>query len=439
MAHASALGAAYTLVERSAMDLENAKYELERILVDLDLANDQLREIDRLKTGFFSAMSHELRTPLNAIISCMDDLLDGLEGQLIPGQERYIKVAEGAARHLLAVINEILDLAKLRSGTFKPNLAPVPLGPVLAEVRGLVEPLVTGEIRGLKPGQVRYTLMTNEEGGVIDDLMVARSARLDHSGTLYVVVNAGTKDGDFALIAKSVGARARLERADEGGLLALQGPEAAAVIAGIVPEAADLAFMSYGPWEWNGTRLMVSRSGYTGEDGFEILVAADRAGDLWDALLSDGRVKPVGLGARDSLRLEAGLPLYGHDLDETVSPIEAGLNFAVSKRRREAADFPGAARILKEYGGENLTRVRVGLTVEGAPAREGAEILDAAGSAIGRVTSGGFSPSLGRAIALGFVPPSAAAPGTALQVSVRGRAQKATVAELPFVPHRYFR
>jgi aminomethyltransferase len=305
-----------------------------------------------------------------------------------------------------------------------------------AAVSALVEPLICGDIAGLKPGRIRYTLLLNETGGALDDLMVARSPHF--AGTLYIVVNAATKDADFARIEAAAAGKAKFTRADDGALLALQGPEAAAVIAGIVPEAANLAFMSYGSWEWNGTRLMVSRSGYTGEDGFEILVAADRAGDLWDALLADPRVKPVGLGARDSLRLEAGLPLYGHDLDETVSPTEAGLNFAVSKRRREAADFPGAARILKEHAGD-LARIRVGLTVEGAPAREGAEILDASGSAIGRVTSGGFSPSLGRAIALGFVPPSAAVPGTVLQVSVRGRAQKATVTELPFVPHRYFR
>ncbi len=155
-------------------------------------------------------------------------------------------------------------------------------------------------------------------------------------------------------------------------------------------------------------------------------------------LLADERVKPIGLGARDSLRLEAGLPLYGHDLDETVSPTEAGLNFAVSKRRREARDFPGADRILNEFAGE-LSRIRIGLFVEGAPAREGAEILDTAGTAIGKVTSGGFAPSLNRAIALGFVPPTHAAPGTKLQVAVRGRMQPAEVTTLPFVPHRYVR
>jgi aminomethyltransferase len=305
-----------------------------------------------------------------------------------------------------------------------------------AAVAALVEPLVCGDISGLKPGQIRYTLLLNDTGGVLDDLMVARSPRF--AGSLYIVVNAATKEADFARIAAAAGDRGKFTRADDGALLALQGPEAVAVIAGIVPEAASLAFMSYGSWEWNGTRLMVSRSGYTGEDGFEVLAPADKAEALWDALLADPRVRPVGLGARDSLRLEAGLPLYGHDLDETVSPIEAGLGFAVSKCRREAADFPGAARILKERDGA-LSRVRVGLLVEGAPAREGAEILGPDGAVIGRVTSGGFSPSLGRAIALGFVPPDHAAPGTGLTVSVRGRARSATVTPLPFVPHRYFR
>jgi aminomethyltransferase len=196
-----------------------------------------------------------------------------------------------------------------------------------------------------------------------------------------------------------------------------------------------MTFESYG---LNYGMITISRSGYTGEDGFELLVEPEHASALWNAILADPRVKPIGLGARDSLRLEAGLPLYGHDLDETVSPIEAGLNFAVSKRRREAADFPGAARILKEFAGD-LTRIRVGLFVEGAPAREGAEILDMSGAAIGRITSGGFSPSLNRAIALGFVPPASAAPGTKLQVSVRGRMQPAEITTLPFVPHRYVR
>lgn len=303
-------------------------------------------------------------------------------------------------------------------------------------VAALMEPLVSGDLRGLKPGQLRYTLLLNSEGGTRDDLMVGRSPLF--GGSLYVIVNAGTKELDWAHIEAHLGGKAKLTRADDGALLALQGPEAVAVLDALLPGVGNLGFMHYGPFDWNGTRLIVSRSGYTGEDGFEILCAKDKATELWNAILTDDRVKPIGLGARDSLRLEAGLPLYGHDLDDTVSPIEAGLNFAVSKRRREAADFPGASRILSELAG-NMSRVRVGLFVEGAPAREGATIVDEHGTGIGRVTSGGFAPSLSRAIALGFVDPRHAAPGTKLKVAVRDRLQPAEVTTLPFVPHRYVR
>jgi aminomethyltransferase len=305
-------------------------------------------------------------------------------------------------------------------------------------IASLVEPLVTGDIRALKPGQMRYTLLLNETGGTLDDLMIERPESGGWGGALYIIVNAGTKEGDWSRIEAATAGRARLMRADTGGLLALQGPEAAAVAEGLIPGVNRLGFMTGGSFKWNGTDLIITRSGYTGEDGFEILVDAKFAAAIWNAILADPRVKPIGLGARDSLRLEAGLPLYGHDLDETVSPTEAGLNFAISKRRREARDFPGAARVLKEFGGD-LGRLRVGLFVEGAPAREGADILDAGGAVVGRITSGGFSPSLNRAIALGFVPPSFAVPGTRLQVSVRGRLQSAEVAALPFVPHRYVR
>jgi aminomethyltransferase len=300
----------------------------------------------------------------------------------------------------------------------------------------LIEPLVCGDIRGLKPGQIRYTLLLNEEGGTRDDLMVARSPLF--AGSLYVIVNAGTKGADWDHIEAHLGGKARLTRADDGALLALQGPEAVAVISSIAPGAAELGFMHYAPFDWQGSKLIISRSGYTGEDGFEILCSKLLAPALWNALLADPRVKPVGLGARDSLRLEAGLPLYGHDLDDTVSPVEAGLNFAVSKRRREAHDFPGAGRIIPELNGE-LTRIRVGLFVEGAPARENTTIFDQHGTGVGRITSGGFSPSLNRAIALGFVTPGHEAPGTRLQVEVRGRLQPAEVTTLPFVPHRYVR
>jgi len=307
-----------------------------------------------------------------------------------------------------------------------------------ATISALVEPLIVGDIAGLKPGQMRYTLLLNDEGGTRDDLMIERPEDPAWSGSLYIIVNAGMKEADWALIQAATAGRAALHRADDGGLIALQGPEAVAVAEGIIPGVAKLAFMTGGSFDWGGTSLIITRSGYTGEDGLEILVEAGKAAALWNEILSDPRVKPIGLGARDSLRLEAGLPLYGHDLDDTVSPIEAGLNFAVSKRRREAKDFPGASRILSEMTG-NLGRIRVGLFVEGAPAREDTTIFDAQGIGIGRVTSGGFSPSLNRAIALGFVNPQHAAPGTRLQVEVRGRMQAAEVTPLPFVPHRYVR
>jgi aminomethyltransferase len=305
-----------------------------------------------------------------------------------------------------------------------------------AALAGLAERLVCGDLVGLRPGQLRYTLLLNQDGGILDDLMIGRPA--GREGGLYVVVNAGTKDGDFALIDRTMAGRARLQRADDGGLIALQGPEAVAVLSAILPGCESLGFMSFADFDWQGHTLTVSRSGYTGEDGFEILIPSDVARAFWDLLLADERVRPVGLGARDSLRLEAGLPLYGHDLDESVSPIEAGLGFAVSRRRREGADFPGAGRILSELE-QGPARVRAGLLVEGAPAREGAEVLAEDGSAVGRITSGGFSPSLGRPIALAFVDPRQASLGQRLQAVVRGKAQSAVVAPLPFVPRRYVR
>ena len=306
-------------------------------------------------------------------------------------------------------------------------------------VAAIAETLVCGDIRGLKPGQLRYTLLLNDDGGMIDDLMIGRPLRADRQGMLYIVVNAATKDGDFALFERAAAGRASLTRADDCGLIALQGPEAAAVLAGILPESAELGFMQFRRVEHEGQGLVISRSGYTGEDGFEILVPAAIAEAFWNRLLADERVRPIGLGARDSLRLEAGLPLYGHDADETVSPIEANLGFAVSKRRLKAQDFPGAARIAAEASGE-LERIRVGLKVlQGAPAREGAPIANAAGHEVGIVTSGGFAPSLSAPIAMGFVPPALSAPGTRLDVIVRGKAQAAEVVPLPFVPHRYLR
>ncbi len=306
-------------------------------------------------------------------------------------------------------------------------------------VAAIIEGHVCGDISGLKPGRLRYTLLLNDEGGIVDDFMVGRPAEAERQGELYIVVNAGTKEGDFAILSAAAGARGRLTRADDRALIALQGPQAADVIGEVLPAALELEFMSFATLPFEGDAIIVSRCGYTGEDGFEILVSARNVPALGHRLLADERVTSVGLGARDSLRLEAGLPLYGHDLDEGLSPIEAGLAFAVSKRRLRAGDIPGSPRIGRELAGD-LSRLRVGLRVlEGAPAREGAIIQNAAGKNIGKVTSGGFSPCLGAPIAMGFVPPAFAAPGTLVEVIVRGKPQAAAVVAMPFVPHRYHR
>jgi len=306
-------------------------------------------------------------------------------------------------------------------------------------IAAVIEPLVSGDIASLKPGQIRYTLLLNDQGGIVDDLMIGRPVSAGRQGRLYIVVNAGAKEGDFALIQQAASGLATLARADDRALIAVQGPEAAAVVAGLLPGAGEFTFMQHRRIAYAGEGCAVARSGYTGEDGYEILVRAPACVALWEQLVADERVRPIGLGARDSLRLEAGLPLHGHDIDETTSPIEANLGFAVAKPRLKARALRGAERIARELAGD-LTRVRVGLRVlEGAPAREGAEIADAGGAVVGRVTSGGFSPSLSAPIAMGFVPPALSAPGARLSVIVRGKPQAAEVAVLPFVPHRYVR
>jgi aminomethyltransferase len=310
-------------------------------------------------------------------------------------------------------------------------------------VAALIERLVPADIQGLKPGQVRYTTLLNEEGGVLDDLMIARPAEPGAAGDLYIVVNAGCKEADWALIESAVGDKARLVRADDRALLALQGPQAAEALARALPEIADglhaMGFMRVARFETaKFGRITATRSGYTGEDGYEVLVRAEHATGFAETLLFDARVKPIGLGARDSLRLEAGLCLYGHDLDPTTSPIEADLAWTIQKRRREAGDFPGAERVLRELN-EGPVRKRVGLRPrEKAPAREGVEIHKD-GAKIGIVTSGGYSPILEAPISMGYVEAQFSAPGTQVDLMVRGQARAADVVALPFVPHRYFK
>lgn len=294
---------------------------------------------------------------------------------------------------------------------------------------------VPGDYEILKAGKQKYSLLLNAEGGIMDDLMAGKP---DHDG-LYVVVNAGNKDADFAFLNANLASDAKLEILDDRALLAIQGPEAAEVMAKLEPVLADMGFMDSARLMLFGVDCYVSRSGYTGEDGYEISVPNAEAERVWNLLLSDARVKPIGLGARDSLRLEAGLPLHGHDIDASTSPVEAALTFALSKSRKEAADFNGAERILKELA-DGPSRVRIALHVkEGAPAREGAEIADMDGNVIGKITSGGPSPTLGHNIAMGYVPPASAELGSDLKVIVRGKPAAAEVVATPFVATRYYR
>ena len=301
-----------------------------------------------------------------------------------------------------------------------------------------VETVVPADIAGLKPGQVRYTTLMNAEGGVRDDLMIARPAEPELAGTLHIVVNASMKEQDFALLTQAGAGMAEIERAVEGScLLALQGPKAAEAIASIIPGAEAMKFMTLRLFaEFGG--VFVTRSGYTGEDGFEILVGPDAAADLAERLLADARVKPIGLGARDTLRLEAGLCLYGHELDPEISPIEADLAWTIQKRRRAAGDFLGAPRVLAELH-DGPARKRVGIRpADRAPARDGTEI-QSGGRKIGIVTSGGFSPTLNAPISMGYVEAAFATPGTKIELIVRGQARAAEIVALPFVPHNYFK
>lgn len=313
------------------------------------------------------------------------------------------------------------------------------IGPDHETTARALEALVPADIVNLQLGKQRYTQLLNEDGGIIDDLMVTRSADPDEDGALLLVVNAACKLTDYPHIEARLPANVKLVRAEHRGLIALQGPKAQEALAALNPEVAELGFMTMRTLKLGGVKANVTRCGYTGEDGYEISAAAERIGEIWDALLLDGRVKPVGLGARDSLRLEAGLCLYGHDIDTATSPVEAGLNWSIQKRRREEGGFPGAARIQREFA-EGTARVRVGLLPEGrAPAREGAEIALADGTIVGKVTSGGFGPTLNGPCAMGYVAREHAAPGTKLDLIVRGKPLPATIAAMPFVPNNYKR
>jgi aminomethyltransferase len=302
------------------------------------------------------------------------------------------------------------------------------------------ETLMPVDVIGLAPGKQRYGLLLTEEGTIIDDLMF-----VNRGHDLFVIVNGACKVGDIAHIQERIGTRCQVITMPDHGLLALQGPKAVDALQRVVPGVEKLVFMTGAPFAWQGADLHITRSGYTGEDGFEISVPGAQAEALARALLAQPEVKPIGLGARNSLRLEAGLCLYGNDIDTTTTPVEAGLNWAMQKVRRtggeRAGGFPGAARVLGQLDGtEPLTRKRVGLVaLERVPVRDHTELQDPQGTRIGEVTSGLLGPSIDKPVAMGYVPPAQAAPGTRVQAIVRGKPVPMEVSAMPFVPNRYHR
>jgi glycine cleavage system T protein (aminomethyltransferase) len=297
-----------------------------------------------------------------------------------------------------------------------------------------LEALVPGDLQALAPGRMRYTLLLNDAGGILDDLIATRT-----DDGLALVVNAACKEADLAHLQARLDRSVTIEPRFARGLLALQGPLAATVLARFAAGVATLPFMSAAEISLAGVRCGVTRSGYTGEDGFEVSMAPEHAVAVAEALLRQTEVAPIGLGARDTLRLEAGLCLYGHDIDETTTPIEAGLAWTIARRRRTEGGFPGAATILRQVT-EGSARRRVGIRPDGrAPARDHTRVLGPDGAAVGQITSGGFGPSVGGPIAMGYVDPAHAAEGSPLLLVVRDVPRPARVAALPFVPTRYYR
>ena len=296
-----------------------------------------------------------------------------------------------------------------------------------------LEALITADLGALAEGRQRYALLLNDTGGILDDLMVARAPM-----GLFIVVNGAVKWDDIGHLREHLPDEITISHLEDRALLALQGPKAVDALNRIVPGVQGLSFMEAGSFFWGLEPLWISRSGYTGEDGFEISIPAAHVAEFVELLCRQPEVKPIGLGARDSLRLEAGLPLYGHDLDEETDPVEADLMFTLSKRRRAAKDFPGAPAILAKYEA-GAARRRVGLWVEGTlPVPEGAPIF-AGDAQIGHVTSSGFAPSVNASIAMGYVAAANSAPDTRLEAEVAGKRMALTVAAMPFVPHRSHR
>ena len=361
-----------------------------------------------------------------------------LGGKMVPfaGYEMPVQYASGVLKEHL----HTRKLAGLFDVSHMGQLALRAKSGRIEDASRALERLVPQDIASLAPGRQRYAQFTNAEGGILDDLMVANFA--DH---LFLVVNAACKDADEAHLRDRLSDVCTLEPLKDRALLALQGPRAESALAKLCAEAPAMRFMDAGPHEVAGIDCFVSRSGYTGEDGYEISVPAAQAERLARLLLDNSEVLPIGLGARDSLRLEAGLCLYGHDIDTTTTPVEAALEWSVQKSRREggarAGGFPGSEKILAQFA-NGAPRRRVGLRPEGrAPVREGAALFaDAASSTpVGTVTSGGFGPSLNAPIAMGYLPAALSATGTQVFAEVRGQRLPLKVTPTPFVPNTYKR
>ncbi|RJP70209.1 MAG: glycine cleavage system aminomethyltransferase GcvT [Comamonadaceae bacterium] len=367
-----------------------------------------------------------LKTPLHALHTELGARMVPFAGYSMPVQYPAGLMAEHHHTRASAGLFDVSHMGQLRL-----------VGP---DAAAAFESLMPVDVIDLAVGKQRYGLLLNDAGGIIDDLMF-----VNRGDDLFVIVNGACKVGDIAHMQARIGSRCQVIPLPDRGLLALQGPQAVAALQRLVPGVEKLVFMTGGAFSWQGADLFITRSGYTGEDGFEISVPGDRAEAFARALLAEPEVKPVGLGARNSLRLEAGLCLYGNDIDTSTTPVEAALNWAMQKVRRtggaRAGGFPGAARVLAQLdGAEPLTRKRVGLVaLERIPVREHIALQSAGGETIGEVTSGLLGPSADKPVAMGYVSPAHAAIGTRVLAIVRGKAVPMEVSAMPFVPNRYFR
>jgi glycine cleavage system T protein (aminomethyltransferase) len=360
------------------------------------------------------------RTPLHALHLARGARMVGFAGYEMPVQYPAGIIAEHLHTRAQAGLFDVSHMGQIRLHG--------------AQATEALEALVPGDLQSLGLGRMRYTLLLDAAGGILDDLMVTRV-----QDGLMLVVNAARKDADLAHLEAGLDRAVVIEPRFDRALLALQGPHAAAVLARLAAGIDRMPFMSAAEVSLGGIPAYLSRSGYTGEDGFEISLAATDAPGVAERLLGEPEVLPIGLGARDTLRLEAGLCLWGHDIDETTTPIEAGLAWTIGRRRRAEGGFPGAAAILRQLA-DGPPRRRIGIRPDGrAPAREATPITDPAGNPVGRVTSGGFGPSVGGPIAMGYVDSVHAATGSALQLIIRDVPRPAHVAPLPFVPTRYYR